>query len=103
MYDNCGITAGLRKLCALPGEFIYDSSTEPSIFSGDLGEGIAETFKNIGRRFTFGGEPPKDQRVYNINTRELVGNKYGTPSPVPFRVVDQQSRAGCGYFHPLFR
>lgn len=81
----------IAELCALPGEFIYDSSTEPSIFSGDLGEGIAETFKNIGRRFTFGGEPPKDQRVYYINTKELVGNKYGTPSPVPFRVVDQRA------------
>lgn len=76
------------ELCAEPGEFVYDSSTEPSIFVGNLGDGILDTFKNIGKRFTFGGDAPKDQRVYYFNTREMIGNKYGTPSPVPFRVVD---------------
>ena len=77
------------EVSAEPGEFIYDTSTEPSIFTGPLGESILETFKNIGKRFTFGGEAPKDQRVYYFNIKELIGNKYGTPSPVPFRVVDQ--------------
>ena len=81
----------IAELCAEPGEFVYDSSTEPSIFSGSLGTSIEEVFKNIGKRFTFGGEAPKDQRVYYFNTKELVGNKYGTPSPVPFRVVDQRA------------
>ena len=57
--------------------------------SGDLGNSIGEVFLNIGKRFTFGGEAPKDQRVYYINTKEIIGNKYGTPGPVPFRVVDQ--------------
>ena len=75
-------------ICAEPGEFTYDQSTEPSIFSGSLSETVPAVLKNIGKRFTFGGEPPKDQRVYYFNTKELVGNKYGTPSPVPFRVVD---------------
>lgn len=78
----------VAEVCAEPGEFLYDSSTEPSIFFGPLGKGIAATFRNIGKRFTFGGEAPKDQRVYYINLKELIGNKYGTPSPVPFRVVD---------------
>ena len=78
-------------ICAEPGEYTYDISTEPSIFSGNLAENIGEIFKNIGKRFTFGGEAPKDQRVYYFNTKELVGNKYGTPSPVPFRVVDQRA------------
>ena len=82
----------VAELCAEPGEFVYDSSTEPSIFAGKLGRGIIDTFKEIGKRFTFGGEPPKDQRVYYINTKELVGNKYGTASPVPFRVVDSRAR-----------
>lgn len=77
------------EVCAEPGEFVYDSSTEPSIFSGNLGTSVVEVFKNIGKRFTFGGTAPKDQRVYYFNTKEIVGNKYGTPSPVPFRVVDR--------------
>lgn len=78
-------------VCAEPGEYTYDMSTEPSVFSGDLGESIKSVFQNIGKRFTFGGEAPKDQRIYYFNTKELIGNKYGTPSPVPFRVVDQRA------------
>lgn len=77
------------EVCAEPGEFVYDSSTEPSIFYGELSENIKRSFAEIGSRFTFGGEPGKDQRIYFINTKEIVGNKYGTPSPVPFRVVDK--------------
>lgn len=80
------------ELCAEPGEFVWDASSEPSIFSGKLGAGILETFKSIGRRFTYGGEPGKDQRIYYINTKEIIGNKYGTAAPVPFRVVDQRAR-----------
>ena len=79
------------EVCAEPGEFTFDASTEPSIFSGDLGESIGQVFQTIGKRFTFGGEAPKDQRVYYFNTKELIGNKYGTASPVPFRVVDQRA------------
>ncbi len=78
-------------LCAEPGEYTYDATTEPSIFSGSLGEGIITTFKNIGKRFTFGGEAPMDQRIYYVNTKEIVGNKYGTPNPVPFRVLDERA------------
>ena len=81
----------IAELCAEPGEFRYDASSEPSVFAGDLGTSIKEVFKTLGKRFTFGGEIPKDQRVYYFNTKELVGNKYGTPSPVPFRVVDQRA------------
>lgn len=75
-------------VCAEPGEYQYDASTEPSVFSGNLGDSILEVFKVIGKRFTFGGETPKDQRIYYFNTKEITGNKYGTASPVPFRVVD---------------
>ena len=77
------------EFSAEPGEFTYDASTEPTIFSGNLGQSIMDTFKTVGKRFTFGGEAAKDQRVYYFNLKELVGNKYGTPSPVPFRVVDR--------------
>ena len=76
-------------LCAEPGEYVYDMSSEPSLFTGNLGANVKEVFKAIGKRFTYGGEIPKDQRVYYFNTKELTGNKYGTPSPVPFRVVDR--------------
>ncbi len=77
------------ELCAEAGEFIYDSASEPSVFYGGLGKGIVGLFTNMAKRFTFGGEAPMDQRVYYFNNKELMGNKYGTPSPVPFRVVDQ--------------
>ena len=76
---------------AEPGEYTYDTGSAPSLFSGDLSDSIGAVFQNIGKRFTFGGEAPMDQRIYYFNTKELVGNKYGTPSPVPFRVVDQRA------------
>lgn len=72
------------------GEYVYDTSTEPTIMYGnDLSSSIKETFNEIGKRFTFGGEPGKDQRVYYFNKKEIMGNKYGTPSPIPFRVIDR--------------
>ena len=78
------------EVCAEPGEFTYDSSTEPSIFSGSLGASIKETFKTIGKRFGYGGDTAKDQRVYYFNLKELIDNKFGTPNPIPFRVVDSK-------------
>lgn len=76
------------EVCAEPGEFTYDSSSEPSIFTGKLSDSIVQTFKTIGRRFTYGGDTGKDQRVYYFNTKELPDNKFGTQNPIPFRVVD---------------
>lgn len=77
------------EFCAETGEFVYDTSTEPSIFYGKLSPNIKATFATIGKRFTFGGDTAKDQRIYYFNTKEIIGNRYGTPSPVPFRVVDK--------------
>ena len=77
------------EFSAEPGEFTYDSSSEPSIFTGDLKEGVKAAFETFKKRFTFGGDAAKDQRVYYFNTKEIVGNKYGTANPVPFRVVDK--------------
>lgn len=78
------------EVCAEPGEFTYNTSTEPSIFCGSLGAGIKETFKTVGKRFTYGGDTGKDQRIYYFNTKELIDNKFGTPNPIPFRVVDSK-------------
>ena len=78
----------VTAICADPGEYTYDTSSEPSIFCDSLGKGIIDTFKNIGRRFTFGGVAAKDQRIYYINTKEILNNPYGTQNPVPFRLVD---------------
>ncbi len=78
----------ITEVCAEPGEFLYESGTQPTIMYGGLGEGIIETLKEIGERFTFGGVTASDQRVYYVNIKELTGNKYGTVTPVPFRVVD---------------
>ncbi|WP_314040789.1 SPFH domain-containing protein [Slackia exigua] len=76
--------------CGEAGQFVFDKSTEPSLFFGQegLGDRFLKTFERIGSRFTFGGDTGKDQRVYFFNKKEIVGNKYGTASPVPFRVVD---------------
>ena len=78
------------EVCAEPGEFVYDTSTEPSIFSGNLGDSIVQTFMTIGKRFSHGGDTGKDQRIYYFNTKELIDNKFGTPNPIPFRVVDSK-------------
>ena len=78
------------EVCAEPGEFVYDKSTEPSIFSGKLGSSILDTFKAIGKRFTYGGDTGKDQRVYYFNTKEIMGNKFGTPSPIIFEVMNKR-------------
>lgn len=76
------------EVCAESGQFTWDTSTEPSIFTGGLGQGIKNTFNMIGKRFSFGGGTGKDQRIYYVNTKEILANKYGTANPVPFRVVD---------------
>ena len=78
------------EVCAEPGEFTYDTSSEPSIFAGSLGESIKETFRVIGKRFTYGGDTAKDQRIYYFNTKEIMDNKFGTPNPIMFRIVDSR-------------
>ena len=71
----------IKEFTATPGTFTYDTSSEPSIFTGKLGEGIKNTFKTIGKRFTYGGMPARDQRVYYVNLLVITGNKFGSPQP----------------------
>lgn len=78
-------------ICSEPGEYKYDTSLQPSIFTGGLADNVKAIFGEIGKRFTFGGDPGKDQRVYFVNTKEIIGNKYGTPSPIPFDTYDKRS------------
>lgn len=76
------------EFAAEAGAFTWDASTEPTIFGGDLFDGLKSSWETFKHRFTFGSDPGKDQRIYYFNLKEIIGNKYGTPSPVPFRVVD---------------
>lgn len=61
-----------------PGEYIYDNSSEPSIFAGNLGTSILDSIKTIGSRITFGGQAARDQRVYYVNLLTVTGNKFGS-------------------------
>ena len=78
------------EVCAEPGEYTYDTSTEPSIFAGSFGDSLKQTFQTIGKRFTYGGDTGKDQRVYYFNTKEIMDNKFGTPSPIIFEVMNKR-------------
>ena len=76
------------EFSAEAGEFTWDASSEGTVLYGGFGEGLEKSWENLKRRFTFAGDTAKDQRIYYFNTKEIVGNKYGTPTPIPFRVVD---------------
>ena len=82
------------EFSAQAGEFVWDNSTEPSIFYGNLSDNLKSTWEVLKKRFTFGSNPAKDQRIYYFNTKEIIGNKYGTANPVPFRVVYNNIGAG---------
>lgn len=82
---------GIVDVCADAGEFVYDNSTEPSLFYGELGDSVKKSFSTMGKRFAFGGNTAKDQRVYFFNTKEIINNLFGTPAPIPFRVLDRNT------------
>lgn len=75
--------------CAEPGAYTYDSGTSPSVLGGPFLEGLKGVAREAWERFQFGGGAGRDQRIYYVNIKEIPGNKYGTPNPVPFRVVDR--------------
>ena len=73
----------IKEFSAEPGEFIWDTSSEPSVFEGGFFKGIAESIKKIGNRITYGGQPARDQRVYYISLLNMTENKFGSPNPEP--------------------
>ena len=77
------------EFCAQAGEIVYDASKEASLLYGKLGENIGKSVNTYLRRLQFGGDTGRDQRVYYFNLKEIYGNPFGTPSPIPFRVVDK--------------
>ena len=54
-----------------------------------MGENLLHSFQELGRRISFGGETPREQRVYYINTLEVRENLWGTASTIPFFIHDQ--------------
>lgn len=84
VYDNqCMILTDGGKIVDFttePGAFKVDNSSSPSLFAGQFGEVLKDTFE----RFKFGGTPSGSQRVYYINLQEIKGIKFGTKSPISY-------------------
>ena len=62
------------------GYYKVDNSAAPSLFAGQLGESIKDTF----RRIKFGGVPSYGQKAYFINLQEIKGIRFGTKTPVNY-------------------
>ena len=62
------------------GYYTVDNSTVPSLFNGELGEAVRESFNRI----RFGGTTPQAQKVYYINLQEIKGIRFGTTNPVNY-------------------
>ncbi|MEA4831061.1 MAG: SPFH domain-containing protein [Oscillospiraceae bacterium] len=70
----------VKDATAEPGAFTFDDSTSPSFFGGDFGP----VFKEMWERFKFGGAISKQQAVYFFNAKEILDNKFGTATPIPY-------------------
>lgn len=65
------------------GQYKYDSTVSPSLLGGGWGD-LGASIKEIGRRFTAGGQAMNTMRLIYINLRPLPGNKIGF-GKIPFR------------------
>lgn len=95
---QCALTVENGKVIDVamePGQYQFSSKAEPSIFAPEANHRIRQVFEQTGNRFGFGGQSSNDQRVIYVNTKEIRGGRFGTPSPIPFRVVDE--RIGLDY------
>ena len=62
------------------GYYKVDNTCTPSMFSGQFGDSLKETFS----RFRYGGVPSQKQQVFYVNLQEIKGIKFGTPTPVNY-------------------
>lgn len=92
---QCAIIVEQGKIvefCAEPGVFTYNNQSAPSVFTGTLEDSVKNSFHTIFQRFTMGGGTTgADQRVYYFNLKEIMDNRYGTATPIPFRVVGRNN------------
>jgi len=77
LVDNGAIV----DACAEPGAYTFDkSSSATMMYGGDFGG----MFREMWERFKYGGGIAKEQAVYFVNLKEIIDNKFGTPTPIPF-------------------
>ena len=72
----------IAEFTAEPGTYTWDTSSEPSIFTGGLGKGLIDSIKTLGKRITYGGQEAKDQRVYYVNIKLIPGQLFGSRGPI---------------------
>lgn len=65
---------------AEPGYYKVDNSSMPSLFNGQLGDTVKESFSRI----KFGGQTPTMQKVFFVNLQEIKGIKFGTRNPINY-------------------
>ena len=65
---------------AEPGYYKVDNSSMPSLFNGQFGESVKETFNRV----RFGGGTPQKQQVFYVNLQEIKGIKFGTRMPINY-------------------
>lgn len=77
IYDNGRIVDATAE----EGFYTFDSSSTPSLFAGQFGG----FFKEMWQRFTYDGASAKEQAVFFFNLKEIMGNKFGTQSPIMYK------------------
>ena len=83
IYDS----GSILDATAEEGVYTFDQSSSPSFFGGQFGP----VFKEMWQRFTYGGTPAKEQAVFFFNIKEIMGNKFGTATPIMFQDWDHGS------------
>ncbi len=62
------------------GYYTVNNSSLPSMFNGQFGDTLKESFNRV----RFGGITPGVQKVFYINLQEIKGIKFGTRNPVNY-------------------